>query len=57
MSQEVYIYNEGVIGEIVSLMAYGAIVRYAVGGIEHFELMSNEDYEDLDRLDEGGANE
>lgn len=50
MSQEVYIRDVGVRGEIMSQMAYGAIVRYAIGGIEHYELMSDEDYEDLDHM-------
>lgn len=44
MSQEVFIPSEGVVGEIVSLMAYGAIVRYFTGGIEFYEMLAEEDY-------------
>lgn len=52
VSQQVFVLHEGVIGEVMSQMAYGAIVRYAVGGIEHYELMGNDDFEALHSLDE-----
>lgn len=52
VSQQVYVLHESVIGEVMSQMAYGAIVRYAIGGIEHYELMSNEDFEVLNDFDD-----
>jgi hypothetical protein len=48
----VRIYSPSVIGQIVSLMAYGAIVIYSYGGIEYHEMLSNEDYEVLFDLDD-----
>jgi hypothetical protein len=44
VSEQVYIPAEGVMGEIVSLMAYGAVVRYFAGGIEFFEMLADEDF-------------
>jgi hypothetical protein len=48
VSQQVYIYDEQVLGEVVSQMAYGSIIRYSIGGIEYYELLSNEDFEVLE---------
>lgn len=44
MNQPVFIPAEGVKGEIVSLMAYGAVVRYFAGGIEFYEMLADEDF-------------
>jgi hypothetical protein len=43
----VWIPGERVYGEIVSVMAYGAVVKYVKGGLEFNELLSEEDYEYL----------
>lgn len=48
----VWIPSEGVIGEVVLQMAYGAIVNYSVGGIEFREMLTDEDYEALISLDD-----
>lgn len=45
MGDMVYIKDENIMGEVVSLMAYGAMVRYTIGGIVHEVFMSDEDYE------------
>jgi hypothetical protein len=44
VTQEVFIPSEGVWGEIVSLMVYGAIIRYNTGGFEFYEMLAEEDY-------------
>lgn len=44
MNELVYIPDPGVIGELVNLMAYGAIVKYKFGGIEFQEMLAEEDY-------------
>ena len=43
----VWIPSEGVVGRVISQMAYGAIVNYSVRGIEFREMMPDEDYEPL----------
>lgn len=48
----VLVYEPYVIAEIVSLMTYGAIVRYYHGGIEFEEMLGDEDYEVLFDLDD-----
>lgn len=40
----VFILDEGIEAEVLSLMAYGAIVRYSLGGIEFNEMLADEDY-------------
>lgn len=44
MNEQVFIPSENACGEIVSLMAYGAIVRYFSGGFEFYEMLEAEDY-------------
>lgn len=46
----VFILDEGIEAEVVSLMAYGAIVRYSVGGIEFNEMLTDEDYELMEEV-------
>lgn len=46
---EVYILDEGVRGTIVTLLAYGAIVKYNIGGIEYKVFMTDEDYVFVDQ--------
>jgi hypothetical protein len=50
MGNTVYLPDKNVMGEIVKQMAYGAIIRYVVGGIEFEELMDNEDFQDLEEM-------
>lgn len=44
MRQQVFIPSENVWGEIVSLMTYGAVIRYFTGGFEFYEMLAEEDY-------------
>lgn len=44
MNERVFIPSEGVWGDIVSLMTYGAVVRYVQGGFEFYEMLAAEDY-------------
>lgn len=44
MTERVYIPDVDEYGELISLMAYGAIVRYHTGGIEFYEMLAEEDY-------------
>lgn len=44
MTERVYIPDVDEYGEIVSLMAYGAVVRYFAGGFEFYEMLVEEDY-------------
>ena len=48
MRRMVYIPSENIMGEIVSEQLHGAMVRYQLGGFEHTEYMSDEDYEEMD---------
>lgn len=58
MTKRVFILSEGVEGEVVTLMTYGAIVNYSVGGIEFFEMLGEDDYVALTDYDaEGDVNE
>jgi hypothetical protein len=50
MGDVVYIRDKNVIGEVVKEMAYGAIIKYIMGGIEFEELMDKDDYEDLEEM-------
>lgn len=52
MTQKVFIPSEDTWGEIVSLMAYGAIVRYFSGGFEFYEMLADEDYIVMEDNDE-----
>lgn len=47
-----YIRDEGVIAEVVNLMAYGAIIKYEMGGIEYTEMICNEDFDLVEVVDE-----
>lgn len=44
MNELVFIPSENTWGEVVSLMAYGAIIKYNTGGIEFNEMLADEDY-------------
>lgn len=44
MSQRVFVIDENVVGEVINLLAYGAYVKYTVGGIEYKVYLSDEDY-------------
>lgn len=48
MRRIVYIPSENIMGEIVSQQLHGAMVKYSLGGFEHTEYMSDEDYEEMD---------
>lgn len=50
MGARVYIPSQNVIGEIMKEMAYGAYIKYIVGGIEYEELMDKDDYDILDHM-------
>ncbi len=50
MNTRVYIQEENIVGEIITEMAYGAKVRYLLGGIQYEVWMSEDDYEVLDEM-------
>lgn len=45
VNERVYIPEAGVNGIIIRHMAYGAVVKYTLGGIEFEEMLPEEDYE------------
>lgn len=54
MGARIYITEHNITGEIVSEMAYGAYVKFLLGGIEHNVLIDKEDYIILDDMFFGG---
>lgn len=50
MNTRVYLRDENIVGEIVTQMAYGAKVRYLLGGIQYEVYMHEDDYEVLDEM-------
>lgn len=52
MSWLAYIRDEHIVAEVVSLMAYGAIVRYTKGGFEYTEMLLSEDFDLMEVVDE-----
>lgn len=51
MKRMVYIPDDNIMGEIVSEQVHGAYIKYTMGGFEHIELMSKDDYEEMTYFD------
>lgn len=57
MGARVYITEHNITGEIISEMAYGAYVKYILGGNEFNVLIDKDDYVVLDDMFFGGDEE
>lgn len=49
----VYLYEMGILGELVQYNAHASVIRYSMDGIGHETLMLNEDFEIIQELDLG----
>lgn len=49
----IYLYDYGILGELVRYNAHASIVRYEVDGIQYEIPMLNEDFEIIDELNIG----
>lgn len=47
-----HIRDEGIVAEVVTFMLMGAVVKYSMGGIEYTEMISSEDFDLMEVVDE-----
>lgn len=46
----VYVYDEGVLGELIKYNAHASLIRYKIYGITYEILIFNEDFEIIEEL-------
>lgn len=49
----VYLYDIGILGELVQYNAHASVVRYIMDGLEHETTVLNDDFEIVQELDLG----
>lgn len=49
----VYLYDQGVLGQLISYNAHASLVKYQINGIEYETMVLNDDFEIVEELDMG----
>lgn len=49
----IYLYDYGILGELVKYNAHASTVRYEIDGVLHETMMLNEDFEIVEELEIG----
>jgi len=49
----IYLYDQGILGELIQYNAHASIVYYKMDGLEYETIMLNEDFEIIQEMDIG----
>jgi len=49
----IYLYDYGILGELIKYNAHTSLVRYEINGVQHETMILNEDFEIVEEIEIG----